>query len=147
MSTDIDTEKFATVPLFIGLEQPEILKLLKLGENVAANKGDTIVREGEPGDGIYVIAAGAYEVRKKGAKEKVLARLEELSFFGEMSLVSDKPRAASVVCVTEGRLKKFPVAKFKQLLEAKDITAYKVIHNVSRILAERLSRLEERLVS
>ncbi len=146
MSTEIATEKFATVPLFVGLDQTEIMKLMKLGPNVAARKGEVVVRQGEPGDGIYVIAAGAFEVRKKGAQEKVLARLEQLSFFGEMSLVSDEPRAASVVCVEDGRLKKIPLDKFRQLLDANDLTAYRVIRNMSRILAQRLSGIADRFV-
>ncbi len=147
MSTDIDTEQFATVPLFTGLSQQEIVKLIKISENLTANPGDEIVRQGDTGDGVYVIAAGAFEVQKSGAETKALARLEELSFFGEMALVSDDPRSASVVCVEAGRLKKFPVDKFNQLLEAGDLTAYKVIRNMSRILAQRLARLGERVVS
>ena len=146
MSNGMDTEKFETVPLFAGLAQQEIMKLLKISESLTANPGDAIVRQGDPGDGVYVIAAGAFEVQKTGAQKKSLARLEELSFFGEMSLVSAEPRAASVVCVQAGRLKKIPADKFNQLLEAGDLTAYKVIHNMSRILAQRLARLEERVV-
>ncbi len=149
MSTDIDTEKFAQVPLFVGLSQPEIVKLIKISENLTANPGDVIVRQGDVGDGVYVIAAGAFEVQKAGAeskKKKGLARLEGMSFFGEMALVSDEPRSASVVCVEAGRLKKFPVGKFHQLLDAGDLTAYKVIRNMSRILAQRLARLGERVV-
>lgn len=147
MSNDIDTEKFATVPLFLGLSQPEIVKLIKISENSTANSGDVIVREGDIGDGVYVIAAGAFEVRKSGAESKALARLEAMSFFGEMALVSDEPRSASVVCVESGRLKKFDVTKFHELLDADDLTAYKVIRNMSRILAQRLARLGERVVS
>lgn len=148
MSTDIDTEKFATVPLFLGLSQPEIVKLIKISENLTANPGDVIVRQGDAGDGLYVIAAGAFEVQKSGAEAKeVLARLETMSFFGEMALVSDEPRSASVVCVEAGRLKKFAVDKFHQLLDGGDLTAYKVIRNMSRILAQRLARLGERVVS
>ena len=93
MSTD--TETFATVPLFEGLEYTDIGRILKISENVSASAGDVILREGEPGDAFYIISAGAFEVRK-GAN--VLARLEGLSFFGEMSLVSEAPRVADVVC-------------------------------------------------
>jgi len=147
MSTEIDTEKFGTVPLFTGMNQKEIVSIVKLCENLATKPGEVVVRQGEAGDGIYIIAAGTYEVRKSGASEKALARLAELSFFGEMSLVTDSPRAASVVCVDEGRIKKLPAARFNQLLQASDLTAYKVIHNISKILAQRLARLEEKIVS
>ena len=144
---EINTEKFSTVPLFEGLEQREIIDLLRIAEDVVAEEGQEIVRQGQAGDGFYVIAAGAFEVVKSGAEQAVLARLEELSYFGEMSLVSNDPRAASVICVESGRLKKFPSDKFNALLAEGSVTAYKVIHSMCRILAQRLARLEERMVS
>ena len=45
-----------------------------------------------------------------------------------------------------GRLKKVPIDKFNELLAQGDLTAYKVIRNMSRILAQRLARLEDRFV-
>lgn len=146
MTADVNVEKFGSVPLFEGLQQSEIMTILKISENVAASPGDEIIKEGTPGDGLYVIAAGAFEVVKGGAEKNVLARLEDFSFFGEMSMVSSASRAASVVCVEAGRLKKVPTDKFLQLLESGDLTAYKVVRNIASILAQRLARLEERMV-
>ncbi|MEM7166892.1 MAG: cyclic nucleotide-binding domain-containing protein [Planctomycetota bacterium] len=144
----MDIEKFSTVPLFEGLDYKQVSELLKLAEDVSPKSGDEIVRQGEPGDGFYIISAGSFEVLKAGSGEStVLARLEELSYFGEMSLVSQEVRAASVICVADGRLKKFSAQKFSELLDAGNLTAYKVVHNMCRILAQRLARLEERMVS
>ena len=144
----IDTERFSTVPLFEGLKPLEISSFLKISEDVVAKAGDVIVKEGDPGDGFYVIGKGAFDVVKgDAATNTALARLQELSFFGEMSLVSNEPRTASVICVEEGRLKKFPVSAFQQLFETHDSVAHRVIYNMSRILAQRLTRLEERYLS
>jgi CRP/FNR family transcriptional regulator, cyclic AMP receptor protein len=140
----IHPERYLTVPLFLGLEPREIISLLKISEDLVVAEGEEIVREGDQGDGFYVIAKGAFEVRKGQSKE-ILARLEELSFFGEMALVTQSPRSASVVCVEQGRLKKFAMDKFNRMLMAGDIVAYKVIRNMSRILAERLERAQARL--
>lgn len=144
---NIDTEKFTTVPLFEGLDHKEVMELLKIAEDVVAEAGQEVVRQGDNSDGFYVIGAGAFEVLKSGSKSTVLARLEELSYFGEMALVSNLPRAASVICVEPGRLKKFPSDRFNELLDNGDLTAYRVIRNMCRILAQRLSRVEDRLVS
>ena len=62
-------------------------------------------------------------------------------------MVSDEPRAASVICVTEGRLKRFPRDPFEEMFRANDPIATKVVYNMCRILAQRLSRLEKRFVS
>ena len=144
LASQIQPERYLTVPLFVGLEPREIISLLRIAEDVNSAEGDVIVREGDAGDGFYVIAKGAFEVRK-GHDDKVLARLEELSFFGEMALVTQAPRSASVVCVDAGRLKKLPMDKFNRMLMTGDLVAYKVIRNMSRILAERLERALERI--
>ena len=140
----IDTERFSTVPLFEGLNPSEIMGVLKIAEDVTANAGEAIVKEGDPGDGFYVIGKGAFDV-VKGDVDNALARLEELSFFGEMSLVSHEPRTASVICVEAGRLKKFPLEAFTKMIEEESPVAFKVIHNMARMMAHRLARLEERM--
>lgn len=155
MTTTVEVEHYSTVPLFLEIPALDIMRLLKVSKDVPAKRGDVIVREGEPGDGFFVIGKGEYEVRKRRHDANapaddpgtVLVRLGELSFFGEMSLVTHAPRAATVVCVEEGRLKKFPTDAFEKLLEAGDLAAYKVIRNMCRILAERLARMGERFVS
>jgi CRP-like cAMP-binding protein len=139
-------EKFDRVPLFEGLTPVEIQQLLKITEDVAARAGQLIVEQGSPGDGFYVIGAGKFEVLKTGEREEVLARLEELSSFGEMSLVTDDVRSASVSCIESGRLKRFPKARFQQLLDQGSIPAFKVVRNMCRMLARRLKATDERLV-
>lgn len=142
----INTERFNTVPLFEGLEHKEIADLLRIAEDVVAEAGTEIVRQGDQADGFFVIGAGVFEVLKSGERDTVLARLEQLSYFGEMALVRNELRSATVMCVEAGRLKKFPSAKFNELLDQGNLTAYKVIRNMCRILAERLSGVEDRLV-
>ncbi len=152
----IEVERYATVPLFQGVKPEDIMRLLKAAKDIPALHGDVIVTEGEPGDGFFVIGKGLFDVTKRTVSRDpdrpsgppaLLARLGELSFFGEMSLVTYAPRAATVVCVEAGRLKKFPTAAFEKLLEDGDLAAYKVVRNMCRILAERLARLGERFVT
>ena len=70
----IDTERFSRVPLFVGLEPNDIAKLLQIAEDLSTEPGDVIVREGEPGDGFYVIGDGVFEVVRGGASENIMAR-------------------------------------------------------------------------
>ncbi|HIA27700.1 MAG TPA: cyclic nucleotide-binding domain-containing protein [Planctomycetes bacterium] len=140
-------ESFQRVPLFDGLSPSEIADLLRISEDVETKKGDTIVLQGSPGDGFYVIGAGSFEVLKSGNRNEVLARLEDNAYFGEMSLVSEDVRSATVMCIEDGRLKKFAKEPFNQLLDEGDLTAFKVVRNMARILAQRLAASDERLVS
>ena len=141
----IPVEKFSTLPLFEGLSSREIAGLLRVAEYVESDAGDVVVRQGEPCDGMYVIASGAFEVIKRGrdGTECRLARLEDFTFFGEMSLITDDARSASVVCVEPARLKRIPKDAFRKLIHEEDLAALKVAWNMSRVLARRLARFEE----
>jgi CRP-like cAMP-binding protein len=141
-------ERFPQAPLFDGLSKAEISQFLTHAENVEAGEGDRVIREGEPGDGLYVISTGIFEVVKEATeKEQVIARLEEMSSFGEMSLFDDSLRSASVIARKTGRLKRFSREGFHQLLDSGDIVAYKVTLNICKLLARRLAEVDDRLVS
>ena len=59
--------------------------------------GDTIVRQGESGDCMYVILSGKVDIlQKKGEKDVFLAELGESDFFGEMALFGHEVRSATV---------------------------------------------------
>jgi CRP-like cAMP-binding protein len=139
-------ESFSKVPLFDGLEPAEISELLRITENVETKAGELVVQQGTPGDGFYVIGAGSFEVLKSGNKDEVLARLENMSSFGEMSLVTDDERSASVMSVSEGRLKRFPKDRFQALIDEGNVPAFKVVRNMCRMLARRLAASDHRWV-
>jgi F420-non-reducing hydrogenase small subunit len=72
---------------------------------VVYDKGETICREGDPGDCMYIIQSGAVEIsRQKGSQEVVVAMLEQGDFFGEMALIDQKPRSATVKTLSRTRL-------------------------------------------
>ena len=141
-------ERYPTVPIFRGLEPLQIARLLDHADDVETAVGDMVIEQGKPGDGLFVIGAGIYEVvRESEGKSVVIARLEELSSFGEMSLFEEAVRSASVICKKAGRLKRFSREKFHELLDADDPVAYRVTFNICGLLARRLAAVDDRLVS
>ncbi|MFA4839374.1 MAG: cyclic nucleotide-binding domain-containing protein [Candidatus Neomarinimicrobiota bacterium] len=65
------------------------------------NPGEVIIKEGTFGSSAYLLKSGVVEVRRKGPKREVLlATLKGEEIFGEMGLIDDKPRSASVVAKT-----------------------------------------------
>jgi CRP-like cAMP-binding protein len=91
---------FRRIPLFRGLEDEELKAIANLSKEMTFREGEAIVKEGDAGLGFYVIAEGRAVVKRKN---KVVAKLEGGSFFGEMSLLDDQPRSADVVAAEPTR--------------------------------------------
>jgi voltage-gated potassium channel len=85
----------ARVPLFSGLDATSIAELLWILSARTVPAGTVIVRKGDRGDAMYLIASGAVDVEAASGK----VRLEEGAFFGEMALLSREPRSATVTAV------------------------------------------------
>ena len=95
------TEHLRKVSLFSSLDRKELETLARLVKERRYPAGTTIVRSGETGHGLYVIMDGAVSVRKDG---KTVARLGSGDFFGEIALLRDVPRTATVTALEETRL-------------------------------------------
>jgi len=81
-------------------------------------KGATIIHEGTTGSHAYLILSGSVEVSKKVGEEKlVLSRLVKGSIFGEMSLVDDKPRSATIVALEDTEVRVITRDRFESMLE------------------------------
>lgn len=87
-------EVFSSVPLFRGLEEQDLKTIASLSKEMQFKEGEAIVKEGEAGLGFYVIMEGEAVVKRRN---KVVAKLQRGSFFGEMALLDDQPRSADVV--------------------------------------------------
>ena len=88
------------VPLFQGLDQAEIRTIAQFMSCYGAPTGETLLREGEPGDYLLLLLTGEAEVWKrddKGTKRKI-ALVTPGTTLGEMSLMDGQPRSAT--CVT-----------------------------------------------
>jgi CRP/FNR family transcriptional regulator, cyclic AMP receptor protein len=94
-------------------------------------KGAAIFREGDRGDEFFVVVRGAVEIR---SGNRLLERLGKNSIFGEMALIDDSPRSASVVAVTDVTVAPIKERQFLFLVKHTPFFALRVM----RVLASRL---------
>jgi CRP-like cAMP-binding protein len=108
--------------------------------NVAAGKD--LFREGDPGDGLFLVITGEINVTKRTPDgEHSLARLGPGGVLGEMSLVTADARSATGRALFDARVLHVPAARFRALLAADSIAAHKVVAAVAEVLARRLAAM------
>jgi CRP-like cAMP-binding protein len=90
-----------SLPLFSPLGAPALEGLARSLAKLEAPAGRTVIREGEPGDRFYVIADGELEVSAQGREVRTIGRAEG---FGEIALLENVPRTATVTARTDSRL-------------------------------------------
>ena len=93
--------------------------------------GEVLIHEGEPGKHFFVLLEGEAEVSRDG---NAVNRLGAGDFFGEISLLSDRPTTASVSASGPGRVVVIAPADFRRLLEELPLMQMKIV----RTLADRL---------
>lgn len=103
----MDTKFLKQIPFFSHLSDANIEVILNVFEAKNFKKGEEVIRQGDPGDGMYVIIFGDVDIEINGEKVKTLGGND---FVGEMALIADEPRSATVR-VTSDDLSTFFLSK------------------------------------
>lgn len=108
-----------SIPLFSALEEPMLDSVAEGFQAVDVAAGEVIVTEGEPGNEMFVIQSGEVEVYHEGGDggRRVFATYKARDYFGEMALLSGKPRVASVRARTKVSVLRLRRSDFDGLLE------------------------------
>jgi CRP-like cAMP-binding protein len=110
----------ATSPLFKPFDNKQQMELIKRFEGHEVEAGTVVIREGDVGQGLFVILLGEVEVVKKaaGGSEKLVARLGAGEVFGEMSLIGERPTNSSVRALTHLTILFLGRDYFRRLVDA-----------------------------
>jgi CRP-like cAMP-binding protein len=133
------------VPLFASMREGDILAFAELVRERSFPKGSVIVFEDDPGDALYLVAKGQVKVVLIGedGREVILSVLGEGNFFGEMSLIDDKPRSATVIAMIDSAVLLLRREDFQSRLRTSPEIAIALLRELSR----RLRRADEKIGS
>ncbi|MGG2200416.1 ABC transporter transmembrane domain-containing protein [Paenibacillus validus] len=94
----VEVDRLAKLPFFEGIELPLLQDMASLFSTETCKEGEAIVREGEEGHKFYIIVRGKFEIVKQVPEEgdKRVAVLQDGDHFGEIALLRDIPRTATV---------------------------------------------------
>ena len=112
------TAAHSAVPLFAGLSPSEFAELTRLMTVHQSAPGTVIVREGDKGKSVYIIASGSVKVYTTMLSgEKVdLARLMPSEFFGEIAFLTGKPRTATIETIEDTTILELTEDKLQELI-------------------------------
>jgi CRP-like cAMP-binding protein len=131
-------ESLRSIPLFSKVSDDDLEALASMLIERRFPKNSTIVEEGLAGDYMYVIREGRVKVTKASndGREKIMNFLDEGAFFGEMSLLDQEPRSASVKTLVPARLLALSRRDFLDLLRRSSDLALAVIQELTQRLRE-----------
>lgn len=135
MARDEKLELLHSVPLFSRFDRKHLKRLGMLAEEVDVPVGKVLIRQGELGDDLMILVKGLVTVERDGAK---INKLGPGEFFGEIALIEQGPRTATVTTETPCRLLILNHRSFHAVMEEFPEVAAQVLVT----LAHRLRTLE-----
>jgi len=134
-------EILRALPYFADLSDDLIENVCELSEQIDLESGDVIIEEGSESEEMYVVAEGELVVTKlSGGKEVELARINPGEVVGEIALLDEAPRTATVAASAKTLAIKIPVSAFEALLGDP-----RVVRRMFRTVTSRLRGIEDTL--
>jgi CRP/FNR family transcriptional regulator, cyclic AMP receptor protein len=132
------------VDLFANLDKKELQVLSKACQERQYKAGTKIISQGDSGVGLYVIKSGKVRiVHTTSAGEEELATASAGDVLGEMSLLDDLPRSASVIAIDDVTALLLPIWEFRTILQSHPDIAVKLLAVLSRRLRKAENRSHE----
>ena len=128
---DVKIDALKRAPLFEGLSKAELRELTRVTEDISFDAGTVLCREGDFGSEFFAIVDGTVGVTRRG---KTVSTRGAVDFFGEIALLTDAKRTATVTAKTPLRCFVLTKRDFRRVLDGNP----KVERKVMQALAERL---------
>ena len=127
----IPIEALRRVPLFADLSQRETRQIARLFKERNFSAGDPIIKEGSGGAAFFVIQSGEADVIIRGKKR---GSLKPGEFFGEIALIDDGPRMATIMASTDMVCYGLTYWDFRPVVEANGVIGWKLLQQMAKML-------------
>jgi CRP/FNR family transcriptional regulator, cyclic AMP receptor protein len=127
------TDLLQRVPIFQGLEPRELERIAGSMKQRTFRAGDTVTAEGQGGVGFFVIESGEARVTIGGKDRRTLGPGD---YFGEVALLTDSPRTATIMAETDLRCYGMTSWDFKPLVETHGSIAWKLLQAMAKNYAD-----------
>jgi CRP/FNR family transcriptional regulator, cyclic AMP receptor protein len=132
LRSDAKIKLLKTVPLFAGCSKSELRELAKTADELDIREGTVLTREGRTAKEFFVLVDGTAQVTKAG---KEISELKAGDWFGEIALITDSPRTATVTATSPVDVLVITDRRFRTVVETMPSIALKVLSCVGERLA------------
>jgi CRP-like cAMP-binding protein len=145
----MDLALLKNAAIFADLTEEELARVAEVCKEQKFKFGQTIFKEGEPGNRLYLISEGEVRISRiiPGSGEEALTVLKKGACFGEMAVFDRSERSTDAIANTDCTLLTITRSDFEMLLDFNRDIAYKVLWSVVRLLSERLRVTNDNLRS
>lgn len=145
----MDVPSALALPIFAELDAADAAAFVQHARVVELPAGEILFRRGQPDSSVYFVLSGRVEIvlGDESPSGHRLATLEAGAILGEIAMLIDTPRMATVVALTDARLAEIERGSFYAALEDHDRWAEVLLRTIACVLAERLSTVDRRLLS
>lgn len=135
-------ESLLSVPFFQHLSTQQMTWLAGLGRQHSAAPGTVICREGERSNSMFILLEGEVRVWKAGSGEDAieLQHFQAGDFFGELAMLDDQPRSASVSALVHTELWELDQPAFRSLIQAYPTLSFDIFSALTSKLRERIEQ-------
>jgi CRP/FNR family cyclic AMP-dependent transcriptional regulator len=133
MARNTKTDQLRGVQMFSACTDKELAQIARACDEVAVEPEAIVVEEGTPGEGFYLIATGEAEITRGG---RHVTNLGPGQYFGELSLLDEAPRNATVTAQTSMTLLQLKRREFAAVLDSWPGVAHKLLQQMARRLHE-----------
>lgn len=144
VTSSVSTIALRTFPIFQGLGDDRLASVARCAMMRRVPRGSAVVHEGDRTDFVYFVLTGNLKVMvsDEDGREVILTILGQGEMFGEMGVLDDSPRSASVVAVSASDLVTIAKSDFKRLMQENFELAWHVMCNLTRRLRDADRKIE-----
>jgi CRP-like cAMP-binding protein len=145
----MDKDLIRQAAIFADLDDEELDAVAEICKEQQFKFGQTIFKEGEPGNRLFIIANGEVRISRDvpGSGEEALTVLKPGACFGEMAVLDRSERSTDAIANTDCTLLTITRPDFEMLLDFNRELGYKILWSVVRLLCERLRITNDNLRS
>ncbi len=140
-------EMLKSLSFFADLNYPALKELSHITSERVFHKGETIFNEGDPGTSMMIILSGEVRVSHKpnAQCEETLSVLKKGDFFGDMALLDELPRSATVIAHSDALLLEISRERFLRFIEKDNASGVKILLNLARSISARLREADTKI--